>query len=142
MNSFANRSKGFTERLSTIEQCYHSGDLEGTMIRLLVLALILTASLVGQVEHAPTVAQCQADQRLWLAKLEAPNPDTNLPSYTKLSLWISEMDDCREVDPPNQWKYYNVHGEVTDFQAARMIKFLSRHGLWKEFIAEDAAGKR
>jgi hypothetical protein len=37
---------------------------------LLVLAsLILTASLVGQVEHAPTVAQCQADQRLWLSKL-------------------------------------------------------------------------
>ena len=113
------------------------------MKRSLILAsLILTASLVGQVEHAPTVAQCQADQRLWLAKLEALPPGTNLPSYTVLSLWIKEMDDCQQVDPPNQWKYYNVHGEVSDVQASRMIGFLGRQGLWSKFLAEDAAGRR
>lgn len=32
------------------------------MKRLVLTSLVLTSSLVGQVEHAPTVAQCQADQ--------------------------------------------------------------------------------
>jgi hypothetical protein len=53
------------------------------MKRISILALMFVAVSVGQdVQHAPTVAQCQADQRLWLSKLEAAPPDTNLPSYT------------------------------------------------------------
>jgi hypothetical protein len=110
---------------------------------LLILTVVMATSLtVGQVEHAPTVAQCQADQRLWLSKLEAIPTDTNMPSYTSLLQWSPEMDDCQKVDPPNAWKYYNVHGEVADLRAARMIRFLVRHGLYEKFIAEDAAGKR
>jgi hypothetical protein len=114
------------------------------MKRLLVLvSLILTVSLVGQeIKHAPTVAQCQADQRWWLSKLETLPVDTDLPSYATLSLWSSEMVQCQKVDPPNEWKYYNVEGEVSDVQASRMIKFLGRQGLWSKFLAEDAAGKR
>jgi hypothetical protein len=122
----------------------------GVMKRCLVLGwLILTASLVGhafrlesQVEHSPTVAQCQADQRLWLSKLETLPADTGLPSYTSLSLWAIEMDNCQQVDPKNQWLYYNVHGEISDVQASRMVRFVGRHGLWNKFLAEDAAGKR
>jgi|HubBroStandDraft_6_1064221.scaffolds.fasta_scaffold517911_2 hypothetical protein len=42
------------------------------MKRHLVLGcLVLAASLAGQVQYAPTVAQCQADQRFWMSKLEA-----------------------------------------------------------------------
>ena len=113
------------------------------MKRLLVLGwLIFTASLVGQVEHAPTVAQCQADQRLWLAKLEVAPTDTNLPSYDTLRRWESEMGDCGEVDNSNYWKYYNTREEASEVQSSRLMKFLIRHGLYDKFIEEDAAGKR
>jgi|HubBroStandDraft_6_1064221.scaffolds.fasta_scaffold09033_6 hypothetical protein len=39
---------------------------------LLVAAVLLSASSLTsqEVEHAPTVAHCQADQKLWLAELE------------------------------------------------------------------------
>ena len=30
----------------------------------LLMLTLLTASVAGQIEHAPTVAQCQADQRV------------------------------------------------------------------------------
>jgi len=38
---------------------------------LLAATILISVPAIGQeVEHAPTVAQCQADQRLWRAKLE------------------------------------------------------------------------
>lgn len=112
------------------------------MKRLVILAFVLAASLRGQVEHAPTVEQCQADQRLWLSKLEAVPPDTNLPGFKTLQQWSSEMSDCREVDPKNGWTYFNVQSESNVLQAARMLRFLRRHNLWDKFLEEDAAGNR
>jgi hypothetical protein len=108
----------------------------------LVLVFVLTASLVGQIEHAPTVAQCQADQRLWFSKLEDLPVDTNLPSFTILRQWSDEMTNCKEVDPKNAWLYFNVQAESDTIQAARMMRFISREHLWDKFIEEDAAGKR
>jgi hypothetical protein len=52
------------------------------------------------------------------------------------------MTDCREVDPKNTWLYYNVTGEISDVQAARMVRFLGREHLWAKFLAEDRNGKR
>jgi hypothetical protein len=102
--------------------------------------LILTASLAGQVEHAPTVAQCQADQRLWLAKVEGSS--SQLPEYNVLVKWVSEMGDCAKVDHDNNVEYYNVEAEVTAEEQIRLSHFLDRRSLWQQFIAEDAAGKR
>jgi hypothetical protein len=112
------------------------------MKRLLILGVFVLAAVGQDVQHAPTVAQCQADRRLWYSKLEALPADTNLPSYTTLSLWASEMTDCQQVDPRNQWLYYNVYGEISDVQASRMTRFLGREKLWSKFLAEDAAGRR
>jgi hypothetical protein len=108
---------------------------------LLVLTLILTASLVGQVEHAPTVAQCQADQRLWLAKLEEGD-SPRLPKYDVLLEWDREMTDCRTIDPNNKWLYYNTSAEASNIILARLVDFARRRGLWTQFEAEDEAGKR
>jgi hypothetical protein len=102
--------------------------------------LVLTASLVGQVEHAPTVAQCQADQKLWLSKVEGPS--TGLPGYYTIALWGGEMQDCETVDPSNQFKYYNTMAEITAEEHGRLEHFIERHGSWDTFIAEDTAGKR
>lgn len=110
------------------------------MKRILVFAVaILTASLVGQVEHAPTVAQCQADQRLWLSMIE---DHSQLPKYGGFWNWAKEMGDCEKVDPENKWRYFNVEAEVTADQQLRLSHFLDRHNLWEQFEQEDAAGKR
>jgi hypothetical protein len=75
------------------------------MKRLLVLGWpILATSLVGQVEPAPTVAQCQADQRLWLSQLEAQPPDSKLPDFNTLTHWETEMTQCQMVDSASQAK--------------------------------------
>jgi hypothetical protein len=111
------------------------------MKRFLVLGLVLTASLVGQVEHAPTVAQCQADRRLWLAKIEEGD-SPKLPTFNVLTKWVSEMDDCQKVDPDNVGKYVTATSEIDVFQATRLANFLTRHDMWQKFLDEDAAGQR
>ena len=115
------------------------------MKRLLVLGwLIFTASLVGQVEHAPTVAQCQADQRLWLAQIEADaNGDkTGLPTIYVIRAWGLEMTQCKDVDSINRSKYFNTEAEISTEEMLRLRHFLDRHDLLEKFIDEDAAGKR
>lgn len=110
-------------------------------LALIVVSLTIPVTSV-QVEHAPTVQQCQADQRLWLSKLEVTPPDTDLPAFPKLRQWSSEMGDCKEVDPKNGWEYFNVQSESNTIQAARMLRFLKRHQMWDKFLEEDAAGTR
>ena len=115
------------------------------MKHLLVLGwLVLAASLVGQVEHAPTVAQCQADQRLWLATIEADasGEKTGLPNIYVMRAWSVEMGQCKDVDPGNRFKYYNTQAEIATDEMLRLRHFLDRHDLLGKFIEEDAAGKR
>jgi arylsulfatase A-like enzyme len=113
-----------------------------------VLAVILMASLtLGQdanqnVQHAPTVAQCQADQRLWLSKIESDPNQSTLPPYSVLNKWRGEMLDCADVDPDNKMRYYSTGGEFVDAGMKRLMDFLTRHQLWDKFLEEDAAGKR
>jgi len=114
------------------------------MKKLLLALLILTSSLVGQnVEHAPTVEQCHADQRLWLAQHEEDvGNNTHLPNIHIIRRWAKEMNDCEKVDPTNQLRYYNTISELMTEEKMRMEHFLDRHQLWEQFVAEDAAGKR
>lgn len=113
----------------------------GSTIKLFltICCLILAASLTGQVEHAPTVAQCQADQRLWLPQIESS--DSTL-TYDVLSQRASEMSDCASVDPPNNVRYVNTYSEATAVRLMRLSHYVQRHELWMQFEAEDAAGKR
>jgi hypothetical protein len=112
------------------------------MKRFLFLTVVLVASLtLGQdVQHAPTVAQCQADQRLWLSKIGGES--SALPKYDVIMRWTSEMGDCQDVDPSNKFKYYNTQAEIIAEQQICLSHFLVRHQLWQKFIDEDAAGKR
>jgi hypothetical protein len=97
----------------------------------LILALILTASLVGQVEHAPTVAQCQADQRLWISRIEEGD-SPRLPVFTVLTQWSHEMMECEKVDPNNEQRYYNTGSEIDEVESNRLLGFLNRHDLYHE----------
>jgi hypothetical protein len=110
---------------------------------ILVAAAILfsSTSLTPQeVEHAPTVAQCQADQKLWLAELE-DNRVRDVKFFT-LADWKIEMRKCENVDPENRHKYETTESEALAAQASRQSDFIERHGLYHKFIAEDEAGKR
>jgi|ERR1700678_725033 len=111
------------------------------MKRLLILSIFVLAALGQDVQHAPTVAQCQADQRLWLSKIEEGD-SPRLPKYDVLSEWDSEMTDCRRVDPNNKWAYYNTGEEIAEVKQTRLVDFVGRHNLWHQFKVEDEAGKR
>lgn len=101
--------------------------------------IILAAPLTGQVEHAPTVAQCQADQRLWRSQLDK---DASSLKFGALRNMAGEMIACDTVDPPNHQDYYATAADASVNTAMRMSAFIQRHQLWDEFLAEDAAGKR
>ncbi|HEY6339735.1 MAG TPA: hypothetical protein VIW68_14680 [Candidatus Sulfotelmatobacter sp.] len=109
---------------------------------LILAALLVAASPAGQVEHAPTVAQCQADQRLWLSQMESDHGQGSLRAYDVIEKWKWEMDDCMSIDPENKVRYYNTESEVWVVQMARTKDFLKRHQMWETFLEEDAAGKR
>ena len=101
--------------------------------------LILAASLTGQVEHAPTVAQCQADQRLWRSQLDK---DASSLKYVALRKMAEEMIACDTVDLPNHQDYYDTATVASMNIALRTSAFIQRHQLWNDFLEEDAAGKR
>lgn len=108
-------------------------------VQLFVLGVVVTSS-VAQVEHAPTVAQCQADQRLWYSRLE--NAQTPLPDIKVIRTWVHEMNECDSVDPNNHVAYLTTEAEIMAEQKGRMEHFIARQGLWDKFIEDDAAGKR
>jgi hypothetical protein len=114
------------------------------MKHVLILAVVLIASLtVGQdVQHAPTVAQCRADQRLWLSEMEENDDSPKLPTFGVLSKRNREMEDCKKIDPDNHSKYFNTASEIHPILLMRLMDYLDRHGLRAQFQAEDAAGKR
>jgi hypothetical protein len=94
-----------------------------------------------QATNAPTVAQCQSDAAIWLPTLEAQG-GTIAITYETLGGWVDEMMQCQTVDPANREKYFNVASGAVAERANRETDYLVRHGLYKQFIAEDVAGKR
>jgi hypothetical protein len=110
----------------------------------MVLALIPFNPIAAQeVQHAPTVDQCRADQRLWLSKLEVPKgAGVANVSYKELDGWFQEMYGCESVDPQHKIQYFNTWSETTIKQQMRLEDYLNRHRLYDQFVAEDAQGKR
>jgi|SRR5271163_1280020 len=111
---------------------------------LLAAAILIAYPLSAQeVKHAPTVAQCQADQRLWAAKLEQPHGQGVMAvSYRTLMEWLNEMTDCEDVDPTQHDLYMNTSGETITAMATRLRAFVYRHKMWEQFLTEDEAGAR
>jgi hypothetical protein len=68
---------------------------------LLLLVIPYQSIHAQEVHHAPTVEQCRADQRLWLAKLEQSVPVDRVGGikFGELVGWKGEMLECNDVDP-------------------------------------------
>jgi hypothetical protein len=97
----------------------------------LLLAIVVPLqSIHAQVEPAPTVAQCRADQRLWFSELETPdNLDVAKVSFNELEGWRLEMGDCFKVDPDLRARYDNTISEIYHTMFSRAEDFLARHNL-------------
>jgi hypothetical protein len=104
-----------------------------------VVASLASGRPAQEIKHAPTVAQCQADQRLWLSKLE-DSASASSVSYNTLADWVDEMGDCAKVDPAGHSLYENVEAEAVEIIMVRYLRYLHRHHLYEQFVAEDEAG--
>jgi len=63
---------------------------------LLLLVIPYQSIHAQEVQHAPTVEQCRADQRLWLSRIEVP---TVTSDYMEIRAWGHEMHEWESVDP-------------------------------------------
>lgn len=111
---------------------------------LCVCLLSLMTSLSGQ-DHAPTVEQCRADQRLWSSAMQ--DDATFAKVVSKLSAEIlaqrmSQMRDCFAVDGENSRDYFVVNAGYGTELGTRYKDFIARHRLMTQFVTEDAVGKR
>ncbi len=94
-----------------------------------------------QTTNSLTAAQCQSDAAVWLPTLQAQG-GTIAITYETLGSWVEEMTQCQSVDPANREQYFNVAAGGIAERANRETNYLVRHGLYKQFLAEDVAGKR
>ena len=119
------------------------GTLE--MKKLWLLAVLITPFQLiysQEIEHAPTVAQCRADQWLWFSKLEQPNGvGVATVTFTQLEDWRGEMGDCISVDPAFNFEYFETMTHIEYEKLMRTEHFLTRHNLFGQFMAEDEQGK-
>ena len=110
----------------------------------MLAVLLLFSTMRGttqQATNSPNAAQCQSDAAIWLPTLQAQG-GTIAITYETLGGWVDEMMQCQTVDPANRDKYFNVASGAVAERANRETNYLVRHGLYKQFLAEDVAGKR
>ncbi len=107
--------------------------------------LSLITPLFGQ-DHAPTVEQCRADQRLWSSVHDTQDYKDAMSrlSAQTLKQRSDEMSDCFAVDSENSHDYFAVVAACgMEMEMGRRYRhFIDRHHLMAQFLAEDAAGKR
>jgi hypothetical protein len=94
-----------------------------------------------QASTAPNAAQCQSDAAIWLPTLQAQGGTISI-TYETLGSWVGEMMQCRDVDPANRQKYFDVASGAVAERANRETNYLVRHGFYQQFLADDVAGKR
>ena len=94
------------------------------------LLLVIVAPLQfihAQVQHALTVEQCQADQKLVLSRLNSN--ERTLVTYKEGYGWFLEMQDCLSVDPENQARYYNTMSETSAMLNTKVRSYLERQSM-------------
>jgi hypothetical protein len=114
------------------------------MKRTILIGLLCAISArSAQVEHAPSVKQCRADQVVWRTTLEDPTLSA-AETFATFFAWSKEMLDCAKVDssPSRVFDYFKTASEASNAMGARETDFLMRHNLYDQFLEEDKQGKR
>jgi hypothetical protein len=99
--------------------------MKQTLWAFAVMSLVLLPASNAQ-EHAPTVAQCQADERWWGGQAEAggfPAETANL-SIDDLLSRAGEMAKCVSVDRQHSGNYSSTGGVIFSQTTARLTQYL------------------
>lgn len=94
-----------------------------------------------EVKHAPnvSVSQCRADATMWGHATADYFDSMTIPQIDVIE---EELLQCGKTDSRNEMQYDDVFFQVDTVEASRYVKFIKRHGLWKQLMDEDAAGAR
>ena len=106
-----------------------------------LLAHMVSPCLAQEMNHAPTVSQCRAEQRLWLSKLEQYPPDVAEVSYGDLQYWTLDMVVCANLDAGHEVFYLNTYSMADHERIKRLEGFLHQRTLFYEFLKQDAQDK-
>jgi hypothetical protein len=107
------------------------------MRKLIAVSLFLLAANTSPVfsqEHAPTVTQCRADERLWSAESMQAGAGTGFESPLKdyslneLILRSKEMAGCVVVDPPNKDNYPSTAMLIMSTVNKRLVRYVQETG--------------
>jgi hypothetical protein len=105
-------------------------------MRTLLSILLLTGMGLAQdwKNVHPTKDQCRADVSAWANE----GVDFSPLGVMELQRRFAEMAVCgQQVDREQGHRYYALAILYKDETAGRMYRFLSRHGEWVKFLAED-----
>jgi hypothetical protein len=115
-------------------------------------SMTLLAAFSQSQESRPALGQCRLDIAAYKSLGNFAHPTaTDLQAQTdymkrfplsEISRQTKEMEDCMEVDKENHKDYEDVSLLLASAENNRYMNFLSRHDLWKQFVAEDSQGKR
>lgn len=126
-------------------------------IAIMLFAAIATNAHAQEVKHAPTVWQCQSDEKLWHREYQEWISATDKSKTTVNALGIGEilnrqieMTDCTSVvfaSLPGQSTgamdpYLSISQDYANVALDRYSSFLRRHHLLHQLAQEDAAGAR
>lgn len=113
--------------------------------RLLLGIVVLFTPALAQTDHAPLPAQCIADYELWSSVLKV---DREKLPVTVIQPRQWEMWQCVPVvkSERNGTAYAAeilfLYGIYSEDMNSRELAFIQRHGLMKQYVQEDAVGKR
>lgn len=101
------------------------------------------------IDRTPTLAQCGADVREWFEQAHSAYNDPEQISARLESLTVPELlnrkiylNDCWSIDRHDSDRILGLGDLYGAEIIGRYRSFLKRRGLLKDFLLEDAAGKR
>jgi hypothetical protein len=96
--------------------------------------------------RAPSPQQCLSDVNSWYHQWSAQSTfktDDPGPSFGELEGRIKELSDCSvSKAPKGSVSYDEMMALYWNEENERQKHFILRHGLTKQFLEEDAGGKR
>lgn len=99
--------------------------------------IVLIVCGLGFGGTGPKADKCRADQKLWLSKLNPPDPvyddDPRLPTWDGEDRQYQEMRRCTVADHEYHAAYDRVMEEINADRTIRIGRFLRRHDRLDEF---------
>jgi hypothetical protein len=110
------------------------------------IALVFLCGNALAQDHAPSPQQCVSDLTAWYEQwhLRATLKSDDIgPPFHELERRVDELAECSgSKAPKGPVPYDEMMALYWNEENERQKAFILRHGLTKQFVEEDAAGKR